>query len=653
MNAQLVLENVSVRLPNRVLFEEINWTLFEGQRVTLAGRNGCGKSTLMKILAGQLEPTTGSLTVVGGKRLRIGYLDQSLLDSAVLHSKSHGNQSRSCVELLKTLLDQNPVDEDDLHLDREWEIRKMLSGLGFSDAYMDGPISSLSGGWLLRVFVAKALLDKPDVLLLDEPTNHLDMSSIQWLEEFLQKEYRGSLILITHDVSLQKRTTDSLAVIHGAKFFFRSHQNDYLTFCESLGEEKRLLRKRIEELDKKIGENMEFVYKFRAKAQTAARAQSKLKMAEDFQAEKKDVIERLQRVEGFANSMSLRYRFLSTGSKFPMSAKNLSFRYDEFGQWIIKDVTTDIKRGDKIAILGDNGAGKTTLLNLLAERLKPSEGEVSYGHNIVTGYFGQHQLDELDLQATVMDNLRDSATGLSFEQVRGWLGSFGFCTNDEIEKEVRVLSGGERARLAMLRCLVRPLNLSLLDEPTNHLDIETKEILKNAIKDFEGTAIFVSHDREFVAALADRIIYLTTDHRLIDHLGNLQTFFEKYPEFLRHVESNNITKAASAPKSESKAPGSHLNYEERKKVKNQIKSLEKKLATNEMEMEQLGKEKAALEAKTQDTAFLSKASSDEKNQTYQRISALDAAINSKMVEWEKWSTDLAAAQKLFGISPAE
>lgn len=636
MNAQLVLENVSVRLPNRVLFEEINWTLFEGMRVTLAGRNGCGKSTLMKILAGQLESTTGTRTVVGGKRLRIGYLDQSLLDSAVLHSKSHGNQSRSPVQLLVDLLSQNPMDEDDLHLDREWEIRKMLSGLGFNDAYMEGPISNLSGGWLLRVFVAKALLDKPDVLLLDEPTNHLDMASIQWLEEFLRDEYRGSLVLITHDVSLQKRTTDSLAVIHGSKFFFRSHQNDYLTFCESLGEEKRLLRKRIEDLDKRILENMEFVYKFRAKAQTAARAQSKLKMAQDFEAEKRDFQERLQRVEGYANSMNLRYRYLSTGGKFPVSAKNISFRYDEFGPWIIKDVSIDIKRGDKIAIIGDNGAGKTTLLNLIAERLKPVNGEVAYGHNIITGYFGQHQLDELNLQASVMDNLRDAASGLSFEQVRGWLGSFGFCTNDEIEKEVRVLSGGERARLAMLRCLVQPLNLSLLDEPTNHLDIETKEILKNAIKDFEGTVVFVSHDREFVSAIADRIIYLTTDHRLIDHLGNLTTFFEKYPEFLRHIEGSPSKAVATAPKVEAKPnPGSHLSFEERKKVKNQIKSLEKKIAVIEADMETLTNEKTALESAG--------------NPDYAKIGAIDASLLTKMTEWEKLSTDLSKAQTLFGI----
>jgi len=635
MNAQIVLENVSVRLPNRVLFEEINWTLFEGMRVTLAGRNGCGKSTLMKILAGQLESTTGTRTVVGGKRLRIGYLDQSLLDSAVLHSKSEGNQSRSPVQLLVDLLSQSPMDEDEMHLDREWEIRKMLSGLGFNETYMEGPISNLSGGWLLRVFVAKALLDRPDVLLLDEPTNHLDMSSIQWLEEFLEKEYRGSLVLITHDISLQRRTTDSLAVIHGSKFFFRSHQNDYLTFCESLVEEKRLLRKRIEDLDKKIIENMEFVYKFRAKAQTAARAQSKLKMAQDFEAEKRDVIERLQRVEGYANSMNLRYRFLSTGGKFPVSTKSLSFRYDEFGPWIIKDVSIDIKRGDKIAIIGDNGAGKTTLLNLIAERLKPSSGEVAYGHNIITGYFGQHQLDELNLHASVIDNLRESANGLSFEQVRGWLGSFGFCTNDEIEKEVRVLSGGERARIAMLRCLVKPLNLSLLDEPTNHLDIETKEILKNAIKDFEGTVVFVSHDREFVSAIADRVIYLTTDHRLIDHLGNLATFFEKYPEFLRHIEGS-PSKAAATPKAAPKANnGPTLSFEERKKVKNQIKSLEKKIAVIEADMDKLTKEKAALE---------SSSSSD-----YSKISSVDSALLSKMTEWEKLSTELSKAQVLFGI----
>jgi ATP-binding cassette subfamily F protein 3 len=235
VNAQLVLENVGVRLPSRVLFEDVNWTLYEGMRVALAGRNGSGKSTLLRILAGQGEASTGKCTVVGGRKLRIGFLDQKLLDSAVLEAQGQKERALSPVEFLKAKLatDDHEVDP----AETEWEVRKTLGGLGFSKDWMNGPMSHLSGGWLLRIFIGAALLKKPEVLLLDEPTNHLDISSIQWLEEFLEKEYEGSIILVTHDVSLQRRATDSLAILHGGRFFFHSHQRDYLTFRESLGEE--------------------------------------------------------------------------------------------------------------------------------------------------------------------------------------------------------------------------------------------------------------------------------------------------------------------------------------------------------------------------------------------------------------------------------
>ncbi|NBX82468.1 ATP-binding cassette domain-containing protein [bacterium] len=646
MSAQLVLENVAVHYPNRVLFEDVNWTLYSGMRVALAGRNGSGKSTLLKILSGRMESPEGKCNIVGGRKLQIGFLDQSLLDSAVLQVTQKKEDSLSPLAFLKRRLEI--LQPDNYEEDRDWEIKKILSGLGFNQEWMENPMSQLSGGWLLRVFIGDTLLQRPEVLLLDEPTNHLDISSIQWLEEFLQKEYEGSLVLVTHDVALQKRVTDSLAIIHGGRFYFRPNFRDYLSFRDSLKEEKVLLEKAIVSLADKIADNMAFVEKFRAKAQTAARAQSKLKSAEDMQLELKQMKDKLQRLEGFSYNFNFKFRLAGAGGKFPIALNNLSFRYSEDSPEILRDISLDIKRGQRVAILGDNGTGKTTLLNVLAERLSPTSGELQKGHAVEMGYFGQHQLDELSLDDTVLDNLRSRAVGVSYEEVRGWLGAFGFPTQDDVDKKAKVLSGGERARLALLRILLTRINLVLLDEPTNHLDVETKDLLKQAIREFEGTTILVSHDREFVSEIAERILYLSHDHRLIDHIGDLESFFEKYPEFVRHLEGRSSpSRAPQTSLSETTTkPKSTLTFEERKKVKNQIKSLEKKTTLLEQELEAWGSEKETLEKEIANGAF-STLSQDERNRVYERLSHVQSLLHSGMLDWEKWSQELEELKAKF------
>lgn len=615
MSAQIVLDNVGVRFPSRVLFSEVNWALYDGMRVALAGRNGCGKSTLLRIMAGELEPTDGMRSQVG--KVRIGFLDQSLLDRAIT---DHGQSTQSPIHFLVSRLHSSFPDLEEAEC--EWECRRTLAGLGFTRPMMESALSTLSGGWLLRVFIGDVLMKNPQVLLLDEPTNHLDISSIQWIEEFLKDEYEGSLVLVTHDVALQRRTTNSLAVVHGGKFYFRTHQKDYLTFRSSLEDERRILERSIEGLQKKVDANIAFAEKFKAKAQTASRAQSKLKMADKLDEELQLLKDRLTQVEGQAYNLNFRFRLSSEGSKFPISVKDLAFQYQQGGVWIVKSVTFDVKRQSRIGILGDNGAGKTTLLNLLAGRLNPSLGNISRGANTELGYFGQHQLDELSLEDTVLDNLRNAAKNMGLEQLRGLLGSFGF-SGTSVDKKAKVLSGGERARLTMLRILVRPHNVCLIDEPTNHLDIETKDLLANAILNFEGTTIFVSHDREFVERICDRIIYLTTDHRLTDHLGDLDSFFQKYPQFVRHLEGHHRPSTPVAAKATEKAPG--LSYEERKKVRNQIKSLEKKVGQLESEMNAL----------------------DSQKQTSGDAWKIDEMTHTKMVEWERLSTELSGLKKKY------
>ncbi len=638
MNAQLVLENVGVRLPNRLLFEKINWTLYEGMRVSLAGRNGTGKSTLLRIMAGQGETSEGTCTVVGGRKLRIGFLDQTLLEKAV-ESLGDSAKSTSAMSYLMQRLEHRLEEEEETAV--EWEVGRILHGLGFSEEQRTRPMSELSGGWLLRVFIALALLQQPEVLLLDEPTNHLDISSIQWLEEFLREEYKGSIVLVTHDVELQKRTTDSLAILHGGRFFYRKHQQDYLTFKESLKEEAIHVEKAMEGLDKKIEENLEFARRFKAKAGTAARAQSKIKTAEALQQEHDDLKQRLESIRGFGYNLHFAFRSTGGGSKFPISFKDVSFRYADDMPHILKHVSTDVKRGQIIAIMGENGAGKTTLLNVTAGRKTPSAGEVTFGSGSEVGYFGQHQLEELMLDSTVLDNLAAKAKGVGIEQMRGWLGAFGFGGNTEIEKKAKVLSGGEKARLALLRIVAQPINIVLLDEPTNHLDYETKALLKNAIKNFDGTTMLVSHDRDFITGLADRIIYLTTDHKMTDHIGDLDSFFAKYPQFVRHLDPGAISQPAKIQTAASLAPKANvpqLSFEERKKVKNAIKSLEKKVALAETEIERLSNAKsdaAALVTSPQQAA---------------QVVQIETSLNRAMSEWERMTSELEVLRQKMGIT---
>lgn len=636
MSAQIVLENVGVELPNRVLFSNVNWTLYHGSRVALAGRNGSGKSTLMRIIAGQSEPSMGKCTTVGRRKLRVGYLDQSLLDSAVIQTKNLGDSKTTPIQYLTQKLEgEVPQDDWDTGVE-EWKIRKTLMGLGYTDIMMDSPMSQLSGGWLLRLFISLTLLKEPEVLLLDEPTNHLDIMSIQWLEEFLEKEFKGSLILITHDVALQKRTTDSLAVLHGGNFIFRKHQNDYLTFIDSLQDEKEILRRTIIGIDKKMAENQEFINRYRAKARTATRAQSKMKANETLNAEKAELQDKLIRAEGFKFDLRFQFRMESLGSKFPLSAENVSFKYDKAGDPILKDIRFHVKRGQKIAIIGENGAGKTTLLNVLAERLTPTQGKIATGHEIRMGYFGQHQLDELALEHSVLDNLRMTAEGIGTEQLRGWLGAFGFHTNEDVLKLVKVLSGGERARLALLRILTTPINVCLLDEPTNHLDVETKELLKKAMLEFPGSVVFVSHDREFIEAIGERILHLTNDHKFTDHLGDLDSFFKKYPQFARHLNEQ----AATEKPKKTEQPVSTLSFEERKQVKNRIRSLSKKVVQWESSITDMGNQKTALETKLADPTYRSESSPEQQQAQAQQVRTWESEIHAKMLEWEKMSVEL-------------
>jgi len=632
MSTQVILENVEVLLPQRILFEGINWSIQKGDRVTLAGRNGSGKSTLMRIIAGHGESTGGKRILVGGRNLSIGYLDQSLLDSAVLESKHPEKREKSPVQILVNAHDTMQKSLGFDPEDCEWEARKILDGLGFTNEMMDGRLGELSGGWLLRVFLGACLVQKPEMLLLDEPTNHLDLGSIQWLESFLKEEYKGSLLLITHDIELQKRVTDSLAILYGGEFYLRRHQNNYISFLETLKTERELTEKKIDALEKEIKVNLDFAERFGAKATLAARAQSKLRIADRLTQEMDLLQARIDVIDGANYKLNFKFRSGSSGSQFPVSAKDVFYKYENQDTWVIDNFSLDVPRGSRLAIMGDNGAGKTTLLNVLSGRSQQTQGKVLRGHAVDTGYFGQHQLDELSLEDSVLENVQNK-THEKLERVRGWLGAFGF-SNDEVQKKAKVLSGGERARLALLCILATPVNLLILDEPTNHLDIETKRLLGNAMKEFEGTILFVSHDREFVRWLADRIVYLRANQPPLIHIGDLDSFFEKHPECVKLD-----VVAAKPKKAEKKTNQPEMSYEERKKAKNQYKSLQKKVQTLEKSLYDIEEKKKVLEK-----AMAEQSSSDKINE-YAAVQKEAARLFS---EWEKNSAELEILERKFG-----
>ena len=639
MQTLCVLDGVGVSFGGRVLFQDVQWPIRSGDRVALVGRNGSGKSTLLRIIAGKAKPTDGQCSHVG-KGFGIGFLDQSLLDSAVLAAVNGEDRELSAYAyLLKVISQEHKEDADEASLG--WQIRKMLMGLGFSESLMDSPLHTLSGGWCLRVFIALALLRDPALLLLDEPTNHLDLSSIRWLEDFLKNEYQGSLILVTHDVALQTRVTESLAALHGGRLYLRQHQNDYVSFRNSLGDEKERIRRTLVGLEKKRAENMAFVERFRAKANTAARAQSKLKAADLLKAEIEELENELRQADGGAPQLRFRFRSSDAGSRFPLALSHIGFRYPSAhseqaqGRLLLKQISLEVRRGQRVAIIGDNGAGKTTLLGLIAGKLTPTEGEIRLGSGVQMGYFGQHQIDELSLENTVLENLASRTEGLGLGTLLAWLGAFGF-QGDNVHKKVRVLSGGERARLALLRIVTQPVNVLLLDEPTNHLDIETKEILIQAIGDFEGTVLFVSHDRDFTQHLADRILYLSSDHVLTDHLGDLESFFKKYwTSGGVSVPLAAVTPGGTLSEQDKTEIKPTLTYEERKKRSNRIKALERKIAESERRLAALSQSRSEMEKRV---AELSEAPARE--DARRKLALLEAEVQQVFAEWAEWSHEL-------------
>ena len=539
------VDGLTVEFGSTTLFSDISFQINEKDRIALMGKNGAGKSTLLKILAGVRQPTRGKVSAP--KDCVIAYLPQHLMteDGRTVFEEAsqafaHLHAMEAEIEAMNKELAERTDYESDSYMELiekvaamsekfyaidlthfEEDVEKALLGLGFERTDFDKPTSSFSGGWRMRIELAKLLLQNPDVLLLDEPTNHLDIESIQWLEEFLINSAKA-VIVISHDRKfVDSITTRTIEVTMGRIYDYKATYSHYLELRKERREQQQ---KQYEEQQKMIQETKDFIERFKGTYSKTLQVQSRVKMLEK--------LEIIEVDEEDTSRLRLKFPPSPRSGNYPVIADRVGKSYDRL---IFKDATFMVERGDKIAFVGRNGEGKSTMVKSIMGEI-PHDGTLTLGHNVQIGYFAQNQASLLDENLTVFQTIDDVAKGDVRNKIRDLLGAFMFGGPEESMKKVKVLSGGERTRLALLKLLLEPVNLLILDEPTNHLDIKTKDILKQALIDFDGTLIVVSHDRDFLDGLVTKV-YEFGNQRVREHLCGIYEFLEtKKMENLQELE---------------------------------------------------------------------------------------------------------------------
>ena len=562
----IAIQNLSVEFSSKSLFDNINYVINKRDRIALVGRNGAGKSTMMKIIAGLQSPTSG--TVSKPSDITIGYLPQQMvlsdtqtLKEEVKKAFEHVNKINARVdELNAELLNRTDYESEEYHnlIDRlshytelqtmyrsdncEAEMERTLIGLGFLRSDFDRPTSEFSGGWRMRVELAKLLLQKPDVLLLDEPTNHLDIESIQWLENFI-KTKANTVVLVSHDKAFIDNVTNRTIEISLGKIY--DYAVNYSKFLELRKERVEQQMRAYQNQQKQIQDTEAFIERFRYKATKSVQVQSRIKQLSK--------IDRIEVDEVDNSHLSLKFPPAPRSGDYPVIAEDVTKSYGD--HLVFADVNFIIKRGEKVAFVGKNGEGKSTLVKCIMNEI-PYGGVLKIGHNVKIGYFAQNQAQLLDQDLTVFDTIDRVAVGDIRTKIRDILGAFMF-GGEASDKKVKVLSGGEKSRLAMIKLLLEPVNLLILDEPTNHLDIPTKEILKDAIRAFDGTVIVVSHDRDFLDGLVSKV-YEFGGGKVKEHLGGVYDFLQsKQLETLQQLEMA-APKGNKKPESEGSAANNPL-----------------------------------------------------------------------------------------------
>ena len=635
----LNIHKLSVGFGGEYLFEEISFRLNAGDRVGLIGKNGAGKSTLLKLLSKDMAPDTG--VIASEKDLQLGFLRQ---DIDFVQGRTVLEEAQQAFEEIKSLelqLDEvnhqlatrtdyesdaySSIIEDLSDLTHRYELiggynyqgetEKILQGLGFKRADFDKKTETFSGGWRMRIELAKLLLQTNDVLLLDEPTNHLDIESIIWLEQFLN-QYSGAVVIVSHDkMFLDNVTNRSIEISLGRIYDYNKPYSQYLVLRSELKELQLNAQKNQE---KQIQQTERLIEKFRAKASKATMAQSLIK--------KLDKIDRIEVDEDDNSVMKLRFPISVTPGKVVLEIDGVSKSYGD--NQVLSEIDLLIERDSKTAFVGQNGQGKSTLAKIIVSELEASNGKVKLGHNVQIGYFAQNQAEYLDGTKTVLDTMIDAANESNRAKVRDILGSFLF-RGDEVDKFVRVLSGGERNRLALAKLLLQPLNVLVMDEPTNHLDIKSKNVLKQALQSFEGTLLLVSHDRDFLQGLTNKV-YEFKDQKINEYLGDIDFYLEQ-----RKVQDFRAIEKKQQVKTEKKAQSNQkpaLDYQQQKAQKSlqnklsnletKISDLEKSIASKDQSLEDDYEKTAA------DPAFFDRYQKDKKD------------LQQAMKDWEKVSLDL-------------
>lgn len=585
------IHNLSVSFQGDYLFEKITFQLNGGDRVGLVGKNGAGKSTLLKIIAGEQEYDSGQIAT--DKEISIGFLKQDIeftKGKTVLEESYEAfteiKRLEKQLERINTdLTERTDYESDGYHqlmvdlndvqhsyeihggYNYQGETERILQGLGFQREDFEKPTETFSGGWRMRIELAKLLLQNNDILLLDEPTNHLDIESILWLEDFL-KNYTGAVVIVSHDrMFLDNVTNRTIEISLGKIYDFNKAYTQYLVLRQELREQQLASQKNQQ---KQIDQTEKLIDKFRAKASKASMAQSLIK--------KLDRIDRIEVDEDDNSVMKLRFPVSVNPGKVVIEAENISKSYGD--KEVLQGVDLFVERGSKISFVGQNGQGKSTLAKIIVGEIEHG-GTLTLGHNVQIGYFAQNQADYLDGTKTVLDTMIDAANETNRSRVRDILGSFLF-RGDEVDKFVRVLSGGERNRLALAKLLLQPFNVLVMDEPTNHLDIKSKNVLKDALKSFEGTLILVSHDRDFLQGLSNKV-YEFKDHQLKEYLGDINYFLEQRNlENLREAEKRTVV--SSEPKSKRNAGEEYEMQKKLKSAKNKLSNVESSISTLEKEI---------------------------------------------------------------------
>ncbi len=650
------VNNLNVEFSARPLFSNASFVINATDKIALVGKNGAGKSTLLKILAGLQHPSSGTVAIP--EDLTIGYLPQQMnvadettvMDEVKKAFSKALSRKEEALQVADELSQRTDYDSDSYHklIDRltylnerveiegtagmEGDIERTLTGLGFERKDFRRPTREFSGGWRMRIELAKILLQNPDVLLLDEPTNHLDIESIQWLEQFLQQKAKA-VLLVSHDKAFIENVTNRTIEISCGKIY--DYRLKYSAFMEERKLRVEQQQRAYDNQQKQIADIRDFIERFRYKPSKAIQVQSRIKQLE------KIVPIEIDEVDN--SRLRLKFPPAPRSGDFPVTAEDVSKSFDD--HTVFSNANVSLRRGEKVAFVGKNGEGKTTLVRCIMGEI-PFDGQLKIGHNVKIGYFAQNQAQLLDGELTVFDTIDHVATGDIRTKIRDILGAFMF-GGEATDKKVKVLSGGEKTRLAMIKLLLEPVNLLILDEPTNHLDMRTKEILKDAIKAFDGTAIIVSHDRDFLDGLVDKV-YEFGGGRVREHLGGIYDFLQsRRIESLKELEyvsrpQKDATAGIAAPeppKPASAAPKAKVSYTEQKEREKILRKARKGVTDAESEIEQLESRIAELEKRL--------SSGESTPELLEDYAGSTKKLENAMSVWELAQMQLEELQKKF------